>query len=725
MTQSISTFRKPIDKEANAMASKEVEVLDPAPTVEKLKKSAPERVLNRRHFIAALGVAGAAVAGTELVRSGPTALAQQPKPNGYAQSDVLNFLLNVKYLKATLYSYITQGVDLPAATFTNLGTGGVFLPPKQVTFTAAGPATAQEVTDLFNAMYYDEVNDLVTLRSILGSAVYPRQTMNLQGTGTSTATAGQTVTPVQAISLLRMLEDLSASAFAGATIYLTGTNLQYATQALAVNGFHAGALRLIAIQSGAPYYSPQDLTSTGPTTQTQNSFTASTVAGSTTIYNFAPTNPITTGSILTGPGIPVNTTITAVNPPTVYTGTLSGTATIANSQITNVAPTSNLAVGQAISGTGIPANSIITAISGTTITIGVVTGYSSLTPPTPITNGVIGVTGTGGTGMTVGTYPLAFSGGGGSGAAGTLTVLTATTFSAIITASGQGYTTAPTVTAATGGTPPTLTDHHHFCFDDSDFGFPCRYHQREPRPPLRHANRRTYTGTDPLWHESALQQFHSPGGNHCRCRHCPHGGGGRFGNEFGRTDRLRHQGHRDHHASIERQRNPDWAADHRNWNTSGNHRVEFRPHRAHDHHVDHRFNHDHRHLLCHSDRFPDQGHHHGDCVEQPDWTGRRKYGYRRRHHRNSDGNNRRFGRRHQHHGAVESRQRDNCAYRQTDWDRGSCVRQQYRQLRVSDRKFCQWKSHYGFSGQHPSRYDRHGRHCRQQHYHAVSARNRL
>jgi len=439
------------------MASKEVEVLDPAPTVEKLKKSAPERVLNRRHFIAALGVAGAAVAGTELVRSGPTALAQQPKPNGYAQSDVLNFLLNVKYLKATLYSYITQGVDLPAATFTNLGTGGVFLPPKQVTFTAAGPATAQEVTDLFNAMYYDEVNDLVTLRSILGSAVYPRQTMNLQGTGTSTATAGQTVTPVQAISLLRMLEDLSASAFAGATIYLTGTNLQYATQALAVNGFHAGALRLIAIQSGAPYYSPQDLTSTGPTTQTQNSFTASTVAGSTTIYNFAPTNPITTGSILTGPGIPVNTTITSVNPPTVYTGTLSGTATIANSQITNVAPTSNLAVGQAISGTGIPANSIITAISGTTITIGVVTGYSSLTPPTPITNGVIGVTGTGGTGMTVGTYPLAFSGGGGSGAAGTLTVLTATTFSAIITASGQGYTTAPTVTAATGGTPPTLT----------------------------------------------------------------------------------------------------------------------------------------------------------------------------------------------------------------------------------------------------------------------------
>src|ERR1039457_5020496 len=137
MTQSVPTFRKLIDKEANAMASKEVEVLDPAPTVEKLKKFASERVLNRRHFIAALGVAGAAAAGTELVRQGPTALAQQPKPNGYAQGDVLNFLLNVCYLKATLYSYATQGADLSPATFANLGSGGVFNPPKQITFTAA------------------------------------------------------------------------------------------------------------------------------------------------------------------------------------------------------------------------------------------------------------------------------------------------------------------------------------------------------------------------------------------------------------------------------------------------------------------------------------------------------------------------------------------------------------------------------------------------------------
>lgn len=72
--------------------------------------------------------------------------------------------------------------------------------------------------------------------------------------------------------------------------------------------------------------------------------------------------------------------------------------------------------------------------------------------------GVVSVTATAGTGMTPGTYPLVFTGGGGTGAAGTITVLTATTVSApVITSSGRGYTTAPTVTApATGGTPPTF-----------------------------------------------------------------------------------------------------------------------------------------------------------------------------------------------------------------------------------------------------------------------------
>lgn len=74
-------------------------------------------------------------------------------------------------------------------------------------------------------------------------------------------------------------------------------------------------------------------------------------------------------------------------------------------------------------------------------------------------DGVTSVTGTGGSGMTAGTYPLSFTNTGtnGSGAAGTITVSTSAITNVVITNPGTGYTSPPTVSAATGGTPPALT----------------------------------------------------------------------------------------------------------------------------------------------------------------------------------------------------------------------------------------------------------------------------
>ena len=77
-----------------------------------------------------------------------------------------------------------------------------------------------------------------------------------------------------------------------------------------------------------------------------------------------------------------------------------------------------------------------------------------------VTQGVIDVASSGSpSGMTAGTYPLVFvnTGTGGSGAAGTITVTTSAVTAINITNPGSGYTSAPTVSAATGGTPPTLT----------------------------------------------------------------------------------------------------------------------------------------------------------------------------------------------------------------------------------------------------------------------------
>jgi hypothetical protein len=47
-------------------------------------------------------------------RRAPTAFAQiQPPIGGYKQLDVMNFLMNIKYVKATLYAFLTTGADIP------------------------------------------------------------------------------------------------------------------------------------------------------------------------------------------------------------------------------------------------------------------------------------------------------------------------------------------------------------------------------------------------------------------------------------------------------------------------------------------------------------------------------------------------------------------------------------------------------------------------------------
>jgi hypothetical protein len=219
------------------MASNEIEVLDPAATVEKLRNLATGRALNRRHFMAALGMTGAA-AGAALL-SGCTAtnavVAVTPTAG---QSDILNFALNLEYLEATFYSYITQGADLPSSSGATVGSGTITGAPAKLTFT--GTAAAQ-ITDMLNEIYFDELNHVIDLRSLLGSAAVTRPAINLAAAGAITAT--------NALSIARQFEDVGVTAYAGAAASLSSTSLTYAAQILAVESFHAGALRLVSIQN--------------------------------------------------------------------------------------------------------------------------------------------------------------------------------------------------------------------------------------------------------------------------------------------------------------------------------------------------------------------------------------------------------------------------------------------------------------------------------------------
>jgi hypothetical protein len=368
MTQSLRTHRKSTDKEANEMASSnDIEVLDPTASVEKLKNIVSKVALNRRHFMAALGAAGVA-AGTGLVTR-RDAHAQQPTPNGFLQVDVLNFLLNIKYLKATFYSYITQGVDLPASSYVTLGSNQIYNVPSQVT------TFSSQINDMFNEMYYDELNQLVDLRNIIGNAAVSRPLINLAGTSAANTTfaapsATMTLTAVQAIAQARMLEDVSVTAFAGALTYLTGSNLAIAAQILSVDGCHAAALRLASIQNNAPYQG----------TLYQSSFQVVTTSGSPNIFSVLTSTKAVPGDIITGIGIPQGSVVTAIT--AAANATPTGIVVTGSSTITGVSSVTGLLLGQPISGTGIPASTTIAGITSNTITISQKTTLQTSVAPT-------------------------------------------------------------------------------------------------------------------------------------------------------------------------------------------------------------------------------------------------------------------------------------------------------------------------------------------------------
>ena len=196
----------------------------------------PAGVLNRRRFLTAAGMAGAVAAAATVIGCGDSTTpyvdaATQP------EVDVLNFALNLEYLEATFYSYIVTGNDLDGSL-----TGGGPNPtgtPAQITFPNA------QINDLFAEIYFDEMSHVAALRTALGQVAIARPQINLAALAAISAS--------NYLQVARLFEDVGVTAYAGAAAALSGTNLTAAAQILAVEGFHAGALRLVAIQQNAPY----------------------------------------------------------------------------------------------------------------------------------------------------------------------------------------------------------------------------------------------------------------------------------------------------------------------------------------------------------------------------------------------------------------------------------------------------------------------------------------
>ena len=208
------------------------------PTVEaslarKLKQIQSDRTVNRRNFMAGLGIVGIAATGSALLTGCSDGNGQITDviAAGSSQNDVLNFALNLEYLEATFYSYITTGNDI-STSLTGSGPAPTGT-PSQITF----PSSV--ITDVINEIAFDEISNL---RTVLGSNAIARPALALNAMGS--------VTAANVFNMARSFEDVGVTAYAGSAASLTGTNLTYAAQILAVEGFHASILRYLYITTG-------------------------------------------------------------------------------------------------------------------------------------------------------------------------------------------------------------------------------------------------------------------------------------------------------------------------------------------------------------------------------------------------------------------------------------------------------------------------------------------
>ncbi len=197
----------------------------------------------------ALGTLGGASIATSTAASAAT----------FSDADILNFALNLEYLEAEFYIRATTGQPLSAFLGDLSGVGGNAGPvnggsivPFQI------PALAYFALRIAN----DELAHVRFLREALGSAAVAEPAIDFTNAFNTLAQnaglvpAGGSFNPfADEVSFLLgsyIFEDVGVTAYAGAANLLTvPANLSYAASVLAIEGFHAGAIRGYLSQIGA------------------------------------------------------------------------------------------------------------------------------------------------------------------------------------------------------------------------------------------------------------------------------------------------------------------------------------------------------------------------------------------------------------------------------------------------------------------------------------------
>ena len=210
--------------------------------------------LGRRCLMKGVG-AGAVALGA--LGGGSIATSTSASAATYTDADILNFALNLEYLEAEYYLRAATGQPLGAYTgLTGTGTQGTVTGGSLVPF--QNPAIAYYALRIAN----DELAHVRFLQTALGASAIAEPSIDFATSFTTLARAAGLVGPngtfdpfADEISFLLgayIFEDVGVTAYAGAANLLTNpNNLSYAASVLAVEGYHAGAIRGYLSQIGA------------------------------------------------------------------------------------------------------------------------------------------------------------------------------------------------------------------------------------------------------------------------------------------------------------------------------------------------------------------------------------------------------------------------------------------------------------------------------------------
>jgi hypothetical protein len=200
--------------------------------------------VSRRNFLTSAGIAAGATGalaltgcGNSLGATGTPYVTTATAVPAITGVDVLNFALNLEYLEASFYLYVTTGSGLPSS-LQGSGAGAVTGLP-QITF------SDPNVSALAQQLAADEMAHVGFIQAaigvFLGTAV-PMPALNLTALGTPTTDAAF-------LAMARQLETVGTSAYEGGIALLSDGVLEvsYAAQIHVTEAEHEGALRQFCI----------------------------------------------------------------------------------------------------------------------------------------------------------------------------------------------------------------------------------------------------------------------------------------------------------------------------------------------------------------------------------------------------------------------------------------------------------------------------------------------